>query len=481
MISIIITALNEPYLLKTIADILDKTPDEILDEIIVVDDCSTDPVIISHSKVRVIRNETRLGLIRSRNIATHTAISKYIISIDAHCKVGTGWTDEIIAILESDYRTIVIPVTSGLNPDTWEATGAIAVRTIWDWNLDFSWAGHSDNTTSSPSIAGHCFAFSRDWWSELGGFDDGMDQWGGENIEFPLKTWLCGGSVKVARSSIVAHWFKKNFTYDMDGRVLLKNKSRVVNTWFGDYRYYFKGGSIDSIDSGDITKQLSIKSKKSVHDFAWYINNINPWLRIAFYKNKHKNKKVAILGAGPSLDVISHKDLKKFDYIIGVNYVGLTFNCDYNVFHDYKPAVKVLNSRKYHPEQLLAASNLNYEGSERPADEISKEWGIYCLGKKDNSNIKSIDPPFFNHASSVLTAIHIAMYMGFKDITLFGCDGKLSNDGRSHSSIIPEYNGGKYWNINDAEKYFKRLHSGYAVISKAAKEFNVQIFKYGLL
>ena len=47
--------------------------------------------------------------------------------------------------------------------------------------------------------------------AECCGLDDGMEKWGGENIEFALRTWLCGGSVEVIRDSTTAHWFKTGF------------------------------------------------------------------------------------------------------------------------------------------------------------------------------------------------------------------------------------------------------------------------------
>ncbi len=38
------------------------------------------------------------------------------------------------------------------------------------------------------------------YWDEVGGYDDGMKEWGGENIEQSLRVWMCGGELIVERT-----------------------------------------------------------------------------------------------------------------------------------------------------------------------------------------------------------------------------------------------------------------------------------------
>jgi len=257
-ITVVITALDEPYVNKTIDGIIESDNGS-LKEIIVIDDVSKEP--ISHPEARVIRNEKQRGLVWGRNYATDIAKSDIIISIDPHCKITSKrWMSVIAKRLEESYDCIAVPKTYCLNPETWEEFNKDkpGFKTIWDWSLDFRWKMPSTVGSETPAFAGHCFAFTKSWWEECGGLDTGMKVWGGENIEFALRTWLCGGSVEIV-DCFVSHWFKSRFQYNMSFRVLLENKARIAESWFDDYKgrfYASVGAQRGSIDFGDIRHTL---------------------------------------------------------------------------------------------------------------------------------------------------------------------------------------------------------------------------------
>lgn len=92
--SIVIAVYNEAksILLRAIWSILNRTPDELLDEIILVDDFSAKPHMKEpldeyvaenwSSKVKIVRNEKREGVIRARMIGAEKAQVNFMFHLN---------------------------------------------------------------------------------------------------------------------------------------------------------------------------------------------------------------------------------------------------------------------------------------------------------------------------------------------------------------------------------------------------------------
>ena len=272
-VSVIITALDEPYLDRTIEDIIEKSGTA-LKEIIVVDDFSKEQ--IKNSNAKVYRNSSRKGLIWGRNFAADKAVSDVIVSVDPHVKIiSDNWLEPLLKKLEDNGKCIAYPKTYCLDPETWVEfnTEVPGYRTTWDWKMDFKWIKGASDTNESPAVAGHCFSFKKEWWDKCGRFDDKMTGWGGENIDFSLRTWLFGGSVEYV-DCWVAHWFKKEFQYKVYPESLLMNKSRIAESLFGDYKENFYRAINrlpGSVDFGDIRDRIRVRIRNQERPFSWFL------------------------------------------------------------------------------------------------------------------------------------------------------------------------------------------------------------------
>ncbi len=248
MISIIIPSLNEGrFLRKTINSIYANTQTEF--EVIIVDDASSDGSIDhvqweNYPGLLFHRNRERLGLIRSRILGSTFARSPYYVFMDAHCNPEPGWET---SLLEASYkcqdRAITAPVIPMLDATTWKNRLYQFGQTMtFDQKLDMVWCDtpkldFDDSTSLSPIFSGSCFLVSRMFYEELGGLDNGLTFWGGENIDLSLRCWMRGGKVLVVRSALVGHVYKPGFNYPLTNENLSSNKLRVAYVNFSAKRF----------------------------------------------------------------------------------------------------------------------------------------------------------------------------------------------------------------------------------------------------
>ena len=110
--------------------------------------------------------------------------------------------------------------------------------------------------------------------------DNGLGRWGGENIEISLRTWLCGGRIRVAKDSYVAHAFRSSFPYKVNMDDINRNNLRVASVWLdGEYlKKYYQAAHITlnedgspKLEIGDISHRLALKEQLHCKPFSWYV------------------------------------------------------------------------------------------------------------------------------------------------------------------------------------------------------------------
>ncbi|XP_048506338.1 N-acetylgalactosaminyltransferase 7 isoform X2 [Athalia rosae] len=307
--SVIIVFHNEGWsvLMRTVHSVINRTPPEFLEEVLLVDDYSNKENLKGEldsyierwdGKVRLIRNHERQGLIRTRSRGAREATGEVIVFLDAHCEVNTNWLPPLLAPIYVNSKVMTVPVIDGIDHKTFEYRPVYQeghlYRGIFEWGMlykenelprkEAKTRPHNSMPYKSPTHAGGLFAINREYFLSLGGYDDGLLVWGGENFELSFKIWQCGGSIEWVPCSHVGHVYRGFMPYTF-GKLALKKKGplitinykRVIETWFDEKHkefFYTREPLARLLDHGDITEQLALKERLQCKDFQWFMDNV---------------------------------------------------------------------------------------------------------------------------------------------------------------------------------------------------------------
>lgn len=296
-VSIIVPFHNEHWstLLRTAVSVLNRSPSHLVQEVILVDDHSTkehckeklDKYVAENlPKVKVIHLPERSGLIRARLAGARVATAEVLIFLDSHTEANVNWLPPLLEPIAQDYRTCVCPFIDVIAFETFEYRAQDeGARGAFDWEFFYKRLPllpedlkHPVEPFKSPVMAGGLFAISAKFFWELGGYDEGLEIWGGEQYELSFKIWQCGGQMFDAPCSRVGHIYRKFAPFPNPGKgdFVGRNYRRVAEVWMDEYKEYLykRRPHYRSIDPGDLTEQRAVRERLHCNSFKWFMEEV---------------------------------------------------------------------------------------------------------------------------------------------------------------------------------------------------------------
>lgn len=170
-------------------------------------------------------------MIQARLVGAKLATGDVLVFWDAHCEAQRHWAEPLLQRIKESRTSVVVPVIDTIDQYNFEYKNNVNLIYVngFNWGGYFTWIDVSLRERDrikrechknlnvcliySPVMAGGVFGVSREYFWEIGSYDEGMYGWGGENLELAFRVWMCGGTVEVIPCSRVGHIYRDLHAY----------------------------------------------------------------------------------------------------------------------------------------------------------------------------------------------------------------------------------------------------------------------------
>lgn len=188
LVSVVIPARNERFLEHTIKDVIEHAQEEI--------------------EVLFLLDDGSVGMRDAISTMVEHAQGKYIMKLDAHCMMADGWD---VALKEHHQpKWVQIPTRYRLNAHEWKIDESKAAINLMYLTEDFKGIANRTQDIAAmlhdtETFQGSCYFMERDYFLELGLFDEGFGPFWNEAQEIGIRVKADGGRIVRNKHTWYAH------------------------------------------------------------------------------------------------------------------------------------------------------------------------------------------------------------------------------------------------------------------------------------